>query len=272
VLHFPARLAILFAVPTEMAPLARRLKLAGAVVPSLRGRRAFSGRRGGIELLLVCGGVGARCAARAAQAVLSGWKPDALLMAGVAGALSPDLRVADIVIGDRVLGEDEEWLPDLAPTAAPDSDHVRRGPILSLDRVLLTPADKQSAVRNHRPTPNAQRPTPLASRLPPLAIEMETAAVARAAISAGVRWGAVRAISDTAGESLPLDFDRLRDEEGDLPVSRVVLAALTSPRGIPGLMRLGRHTALAAARLADFLAGWIETGAPGPDRARVPRR
>jgi hypothetical protein len=88
---------------------------------------------------------------------------------------------------------------------------------------------------------------------------METAAAARVCEARGIPWAAVRAISDTADEALPLDFNRLRDPDGGLATSRVALAALARPASIPGLLRLGRHTGLASQALAEYLAGWLSS-------------
>ena len=86
---------------------------------------------------------------------------------------------------------------------------------------------------------------------------METEAAARVAQAQGVPWAAIRSISDRAAESLPLDFNRLRGPDGDLSMIRVALAALARPTSIPGLLRLGQNTAVAAENLARFLRDWL---------------
>ena len=63
----------------------------------------------------------------------------------------------------------------------------------------------------------------------------------------------VRAISDTANDDLPLDFNQLVDERQRLSALRLAGAILRRPWAIPGLMRLGRHSGLAARNLADAL-------------------
>jgi len=245
----PQRIAILFAVAQELAPTARLLRPIAASPCRVARLTTRHGTLGDRELLLVVGGMGQKRAGAAAEALLREWKPDLLVMAGVAGALSPELQVADVVVADAVT-TGLEWLtPTVVPHLATDSH--RTGSLLSIAHVLVTAEDKRNAVGTlpRRPTPT-QPPTPLA-------VEMETAAVARAAIRHGVPWAAVRAVSDTAEESLPLDFNRLRTADGDLPTSRVALAAITSPASIPGLIRLGKNTGLAAEALSRYLERWI---------------
>jgi adenosylhomocysteine nucleosidase len=232
---------VLFAVPQELGPFAQRITPTAAPRPDLP-MVAPRGRIGEYDVVCLAGGMGPKRAAAAAEALLRVWKPDLLIMAGVAGALSPELSVADLVVADAVLSGEEVLIPTEVLSLSGAS--YRTGPLLSLDRVLVTAEEKRAAVTGHPA---------------PLAVEMETAAVARVAAAIGVPWSAVRAVSDTAVEALPLDFNRLRGADGDLPTSRVALAAVSNPRSIPGLIRLGRNTNLAAKALAEFLAGWIES-------------
>jgi nucleoside phosphorylase len=243
------RLAILFAVPQELGPAGRLLQPASTTPPNLGPLAARQGRWRDHELLLVVGGMGQKRAGAAAEAIVRAWKPDLLVMAGVGGALAPDLQVADVIAADAVIAGDEVLRPTLIP-ALPSGSH-RTGALLSLNHVLVSAEDKRRAVASlpHHATSGAQAL--------PLAVEMETAAVARIASHHQVPWAAVRVVSDTASESLPLDFNRLRTPDGDLPTARVALAAITHPGAIPGLIRLGKNTSLAAEALARFLERWV---------------
>ena len=245
------RIALLFAVRQEMAPLARRLRPSREDVPPLRGYPMLFGEIAGRQVLLAAAGIGARRAAAAAEAVLDAWKPDLLLMTGVAGALSPDLQVGDLILANAVLTEVEQLHPSFVfpHTHTPTHPHTHTGPLLSLDRILITAKEKHAAFTT--PPPHDS------TTAPPLVVEMETAAAARVAMERGVPWAAIRAVSDTANESLPLDFNALRTADGELPTSRVAVAALRNPRCIPGLLRLGRNTSTASEALACFLAGWV---------------
>ena len=108
----PSRIAFLFAVPDELRPLARLVSGAQPLV--IGGRRAVCGRLHQREALLLPGGMGARCAERATRAILDEWRPEALIIAGVAGALSPDLQRGDVLCAREVYSNGEVLSPTLS--------------------------------------------------------------------------------------------------------------------------------------------------------------
>jgi adenosylhomocysteine nucleosidase len=86
-------------------------------------------------------------------------------------------------------------------------------------------------------------------------VEMEFAAVQAKAREWGVRCRAVRVVSDSAGEDLPLDFNRYRDAEGGFQLTRIALAGLVRPFTVlPKLMQLDRNSRLATEKLGAFFA------------------
>jgi adenosylhomocysteine nucleosidase len=239
------RIDILFAVPQERGPLARLLPVLPGRESGYRHVSVLHRQAGAAHLRLAVGGMGQKQAARAARELLADDPPHLLVMAGVAGALDPALRIGDVIVAGMVYAGAETLIPDIPFDRTPE---VRSGPLLTVDRVLISAGEKRTAYAETRPP---------AAPVPALAVEMETAAVARVAVELGIPWAAVRALSDTADETLPVDFNALRDTDGDLPTSRVALYALTHPGCIPGLMRLGRNTGFAAEALARFLHRWV---------------
>ncbi len=65
---------------------------------------------------------------------------------------------------------------------------------------------------------------------------------------------AIRAITDGVDESLPLDFNLCFDSTGQFRRARLMALLARRPRAVRPLLRLGRHSALAAHSLASFLA------------------
>jgi hypothetical protein len=86
---------------------------------------------------------------------------------------------------------------------------------------------------------------------------MESATIASVCREMGIACVILRAISDVAGEDLPLDFNVLMTAEQTLSPAKLLLAVLRAPHRIPALLRLGRNSALAARQLADVLAATI---------------
>jgi hypothetical protein len=63
----------------------------------------------------------------------------------------------------------------------------------------------------------------------------------------------VRVISDTAGEDLPLDFNRLFKPDMSLDYGKLAWAVMKSPGKIGALLKLQKRTRFAAEQLADIL-------------------
>ena len=139
------------------------------------------------------------------------------MSAGFCGALSPELRVGDLVAPDEVCDEatGERFAPDPEMLAAAPGV---RGTLVSAVRLARTPADR--------------------ARLDGLAVDMESAALARASRAAGVPFLALRAVTDETRHRLP-DFDRLMDAAGRLTPGAGLLYFLRHPREVPALLRLG---------------------------------
>ena len=69
------------------------------------------------------------------------------------------------------------------------------------------------------------------------------------------RFTAVRVVTDTSEEDFPLDFNRMRSEDGRFSRAKIIAAALRSPATVfPELIKLNKRTKRAAQALGDFLA------------------
>jgi adenosylhomocysteine nucleosidase len=86
-------------------------------------------------------------------------------------------------------------------------------------------------------------------------VEMEYSAVAAIAQKWDLPCRAIRAVSDTAQEDLPLDFNLYRDKDGRFQTARIAAAGLLRPFAVmPGLLRLNRNSRIAAEKLGAFFA------------------
>ena len=182
--------------------------------------------RGRADVRVLITGMGARNAGRAVREVLREVRPARVFTCGFAGALNPELVIGDVV----------------CPRETPVSG-AKPAVFHCASRVAVTVAEK-SALR-------AQTGAEV--------VEMESAVIARICREAGVECVTLRAISDTAHEDLPLDFNTLMTAEEKLSPLKLALAILKAPQKIPALILLGKNSALAAERLAEVLERAVGT-------------
>lgn len=176
--------------------------------------------RGRDDLRVLITGMGARHAGRSVLEALETFSPARVFTCGFAGALDPDLQTGDVV-------------------CARDTPVTGAQPItfLCATRVAITVAEKSK----------------LRAQTGADAVEMESAVITRLCHEAGVPCVTLRAISDTAHEDLPLDFNALLTPDVHLSTGKLAWAILRAPQKIPALLRLGKNSALAARRLAQVL-------------------
>lgn len=134
---------------------------------------AFSGRIAESGVLVFHIGIGLESAARTIRAVLAAGRPRLVIGAGFAGGLDPQLRTSDTVSDDF----------------SKQRDGVTRA-IISRPEPIETAAEKQKLFRE------------TGARV----VDMETASLQAACNQAGIPLIAVRAVSDTAQEALPVPF------------------------------------------------------------------
>jgi nucleoside phosphorylase len=238
--------AVVAAMTEELAGIARRstgprrrLEVGGAQTVTLGGRR----------VVLSVIGEGSHNAARATEALLATVDLSGVVVVGVAGGLTFDLEPGALLVGREVLTDgvpapppDSRWLARI-----PDDRAVHRGTIVSRSSMLCTRESKARA-------------RALLRRGGSAAVDLETATVAEVAASRGVSYIAVRAISDTAGESLPIDFNRFRDDSGRIDRFRVARHSMFRPGLVTPLWRLKRRVSLCAENLARLIVPLLEGG------------
>jgi adenosylhomocysteine nucleosidase len=216
-----ARILVVTAIREELAAFARKRLPPGVVAAAT--------------------GDGPVRAARSVAALCAHYRPGLLIGAGVAGGLTPDLGAGDLVVGHRILDADGEAPPPLGGlvVAAAAKPGAQQGTLLTLDRPLVSPSEKEEWGARVGP--------------PPATVDMESAAWARAAAGHGVPFLIVRIVSDTAEEELPGYLSRCMDSQGGIRRSAVALSALLHPRTIPRLRRMRTVVLDCADRLAEFV-------------------
>jgi adenosylhomocysteine nucleosidase len=237
---------VTFALETEFAPWR---KLRGFKREPVDERdNAYRARVGDADVRVVLTGAG-RFAARRAMAQAFSEIPEVCISSGLAGGLKPDYRIGEVLVARRV--------SEIKGVRSFQS-HTR----------LLTLAAKMGArvaecfLVSENVIRSAEEKRALAASGD--VVEMEGADVFSAAGLRHVPSVAIRAVSDTAGSDLPLDFDRVFNERGTVSISKVIGQLAANPRQIPGLLRLARESGRAATALACFLDSYVRRLAPNP--------
>jgi adenosylhomocysteine nucleosidase len=216
------KVLIVAALPRELAPLVRGWKHNET---SAQGRRVQLWESD--RAIAVCAGIGgivARIATDAAYKAANG-EISLIISAGLAGALSPDLRVADIV-QPAVITDGVDGLS--LQTAAGEG-------ILITSGSLAEETHKRSLARRGA-----------------LAVDMEAFAVADVARIYGVPFIAIKSISDDLAFKLP-PLGRFISAEGQFQTGKFILWTAIRPWSWLTVIQLGRNTASAVRALAQTL-------------------
>jgi adenosylhomocysteine nucleosidase len=91
-------------------------------------------------------------------------------------------------------------------------------------------------------------------------VDMEAATVARLAQQKQIAFQCWKAVTDIATEDLP-DFNAFLDRDGQLRTGQLVAYALTRPRYMKPLLRMGKNGKSGAEALGSTLRRWIDEGA-----------
>jgi adenosylhomocysteine nucleosidase len=186
-------------------------------------------------------GVGSVNARRAVRHAL-GEATDVCISSGFAGGLRSDLRCGEILAARAVRALDDSRAIASNPRlvrAAGAAGAREVGMFATSDAMLLTAEAKR------RLSHSAD------------AVEMESFSILAEAAAANVPSIAIRAVSDSLGEDLPLNFSETLDASGKVRYARVAAALVRAPQQLPALLRLGRRSRRAAKELARFLDSYV---------------
>lgn len=225
------KLAIVAALEREVHPLVRHWQHCER---EHDGRKFRFFEKG--DLVVVCGGIGAGAARRAAEAAISTYQPAVIYSAGFAGALDSHLKVGDVLEPQSVVNVGD---------GSRTSIEGGKGVLVSFGSVA-DPGQKAKL----RESFGAQ------------AVDMEAASVARVAEIHGATFRVIKAISDEFDFDFP-STERFIDLEGGFSEGRFALFAALRPWLWPKVIRLARNSSRAAGSLCEHLhdlAGSAQAG------------
>lgn len=195
----------------------------------------------GVSLCVI--GIG-QAAAIAGLARITAAHPDAVILAGFCGAVAPDLRTGDLHVAISFLHPDETHsIAANAELSAAILDAARRSGI----RACTRPSATVSRVADASAKAELRCSTDAAS------VNMEDYWAAAAAESAGIPFASVRAILDTANQSLP----GYLTSQNTHPAG-VALNAAIRPSRLPALIKLARQSHLARRNLTHCVLDTID--------------
>ena len=168
-----------------------------------------TGRLDGVDVAVCECGVGKVNAACHAQILIDRFAPDAIIFTGVAGALSPDVRLFDTVVATELVYHDmQEFVLD---TFSPLQRVYPTDGALTALAVDACEALGAAHIAGRVATgdifvTDAETKNDIYNRTRALCTEMEGCAVAHVAHLAGVPCAVLRAISDNADCGAAVDF------------------------------------------------------------------
>jgi adenosylhomocysteine nucleosidase len=234
------RILVTFAVEAEFAPWR---KLRSFERQTSGSAEYYAVRIGGADVNVLLTGVGGKSAWLETTKIAWDCDVDVCISSGLAGALRTEYQLGDILAAKEVhaarwkrLVTSDEKLIQLA------EEHGAKavGSFYSADRVIGLASEKRElgGVAD--------------------AVEMESGEVLYEASAFGAKVIAIRAISDAAEEDLPLDFNRVMTPAGEVSIPKVLSEVARHPMSVPALVRFGKQSREAAAKLGAFLDRYLE--------------
>jgi len=231
----------------EFEPIRARLAMKAPLKHD--GIRGCHGHIGNISLALVATGVGMRQAQHnAAHALDTLHDIDLVVITGVAGALTDDLPIGRVVLGDKLMTRQEEnfrpdrildvsrnWFEVFARALTAAGVEYASGPMMTSRRAIMTESDKHLA---H-----------VASGA--ITVDMESAVIGLEANNRQLPFVCMRTILDTAGQDLTGAV--LADENGHVRLLAAAKTLIKNPTMIVGVARLIRNLRLATDSMAVAL-------------------
>ncbi len=158
-----------------------------------------------------------------------------LISFGIAGGLDPTLRSGDLLLPSSILADGAPMTcsTDLQELLAAAFPGARREPLVYSPRIVATRIDKRR----------------LFTAEGAIATDMESGIVARVAQDAGIPFAVLRSVSDLYSDDLPPAALTGLTPEGDVDYLAVIGSLLRHPGQLQALIRTGRQSKQALARL-----------------------
>ena len=216
-----SKIAIMGAMPEEIEPIIGKLENVKETVYAAN--KYYEGTYNGREVVVAYSKIGKVFATLTATILIEKFNCDVLLFSGVAGAISSELEVGDLIIADGVSQHDLDitafghpygYVPEGEVCIPTDvalrniAKDVAKEKDLTLKEGIIATGDQFVA--------NEERKNWIGDTFKADALEMEGAAVAVVCSSLNVPFFILRAISDSADMDAGFDFDEFLESSAKI--------------------------------------------------------
>lgn len=244
-------------MPEEVEILREQMRNISEVVHG--GRKYYLGKLNNTDVVLVFSRWGKVASATTATSLITEFKVKQLIFTGVAGAVSPDLKIGDVVIGTAFYQHDMDARPLFAKHVIPltgnifftaDPTLIRRAEA-ACKEVLKSPTEyiHSSFLKKfniHQPqymlgiiasgdqfiSDSKVTKIILSDQPKTIAVEMEGAAVAQVCHDYKIPFVVIRVISDLANQAAYIDFPRFIEEIAKQYSKSIIRHIFSQPIGI----------------------------------------
>jgi adenosylhomocysteine nucleosidase len=242
------KVLVTFAVDAEFAPW-RKLRKFRFI--DYQGLRLWRSDAEEIEITTLVTGIGREAAAQAMDLMMrmadGDQYFDVCVSSGLAGALDESLRATEIVAPNRLVVE--QRYADL-PTDQLGVDIELRRLAIELgakDMDCLFTSEKVVVKATQKKICGAKGQL----------VDMESFEIIKEACAWGARCVVIRAISDSATEDLPLNFNLTLSGEKQVSIVKVVVELAKNPFVLSSLLRFAKRSRRAAEELGNFLERYV---------------
>lgn len=184
---------------------------------------------GGKSAVVAVCGVGKVNAARTAQAVIMAFSPEIIINTGVAGSLSENLRIGDLVISENVvqhdmdtsaLGDEPGFLSNPPLIFVPSDNSTAEKLMENAGKAGIT-ATIGTIASGDQFVCAADKKDYIKKQFGALCCEMEGGAVGQVCYLSGVPFAIVRAISDGSNDDSAMDYPTFAKMAADKSASLI---------------------------------------------------
>ncbi len=210
------------------------------------------GRFGNEPIAMIEAGEGTASARQATLDVIQLHQPDWIVSAGFSSALTAELKRGVVLMADQVSDSQGKSLEvgfKISPDVVEQTQGLSVGRLVTVEKTVTTPEERQE----------------LQQKYDACACDLESSAIAQVCSEKGVRFMAIRVITDLLDDELPVEIERLNNQESFTAKMGVAAGAVFHRlSSVKDMWRFKEEALRASDRLARFLSGVLPQLGGGP--------